>query len=72
MTSQVVEGPGSAREVTGGSGANGLMSITIHISMTSIIQCEYCQYLTFKRCDKFKLKCNTHGGMYSAHYFWKN
>ena len=30
---------------------------TIHISMTSTFQCEYCQCFTFKRCDKFKLKC---------------
>ena len=45
---------------------------TIHISMTSTFQCEYCQCFTFKRCDKFKLKCTSHGGMYSAHYFWKN
>ena len=44
---------------------------TIHISMTSTFQCEYCQCLTFKRCDKFKLKCTSHGGMYSAHHFGK-
>ena len=31
----------------------------------------YCQCFTFKRCDKFKLKCTSHGGMYSAHYFGK-
>ena len=37
---------------------------TIHISMTSTFQCEYCQCFTFKRCDKFKLKCASHGGMY--------
>ena len=36
--------------------------------MTSAFQCEYCQCFTFKRCDKFKVKCTTHGGMYSAHY----
>ena len=41
---------------------------TIHISMTSTFQCEYCQCFTFKRCDKFKLKCTSHGDMYSAHY----
>ena len=29
---------------------------TVHISMTSIFQCEYCQCFTFKRCDKFKLE----------------
>ena len=29
---------------------------TIHISMTSTFQCEYCQCFTFKRCDKSKLK----------------
>ena len=40
---------------------------TIHIFMTSTFQCEYCQCFTFKRCDKFKLKCASHGGMYSAH-----
>ena len=39
----------------------------INISMTSTFQCEYCQCFTFKRCDKFKLKCASHGGMYSAH-----
>ena len=39
----------------------------IHVSMTSTFQCEYCQCFTFKRCDKFKLKCTSHGGMYSAH-----
>ena len=39
--------------------------------MTSTFQCEYCQCFTFKRCDKFKLKCTSHGGMYSAHYFGK-
>ena len=33
---------------------------TIHISMTDAFQCEYC---TFKRCDKFKLKCSSHGGI---------
>ena len=44
---------------------------TIHISMTSKFQCEYCQCFTFKRCDKFKLKGTSHGGMYSAHYFGK-
>ena len=30
---------------------------TIHISMTDAFQCEYC---TFKRCDKFKLKFSIH------------
>ena len=30
---------------------------TIHISMTSTLQCEYCQCFTFKRCNNFKLKC---------------
>ena len=44
---------------------------TIHISMTSAFQCEYCQCFTFKRCDKFKLKCTSHGGMYISHYFGK-
>ena len=39
--------------------------------MTSTFQCEYCQCFTFKRCDKFKLKCTSDGGMYSAQYFWK-
>ena len=42
---------------------------TIHISMTSTFQCEYCQCFTLKRCDKFKLKCASHGDIYSAHYF---
>ena len=41
------------------------------MSMTSTFQCEYCQCFTFKRCDKFKLKCTSHGGMYGAHYFGK-
>ena len=45
---------------------------TIHISMTGTFQCEYCQCFTFKRCDKLKLKCTSHGGMYSAQLFWKN
>ena len=36
---------------------------TIHISTTSTFQCEYCQCFTFKRCDKFKLKSTSHGGM---------
>ena len=44
---------------------------TIQITTTSSFQCEYCQCFTFKRCDKFKLKCTSHGGMYSAHYFGK-
>ena len=39
--------------------------------MTRTFQCEYCQCFTFKRCDKFKLKCIGHGGVYSAHYFGK-
>ena len=39
--------------------------------MTSTFQCEDCQCFTFKICAKFKLKCTTHGGMYSAHYFRK-
>ena len=37
--------------------------------MTSTFQCEYCQCFTFKRRDKFKLKCTSHGSMYSAHYY---
>ena len=44
---------------------------TIQISMTTTFQCEDCQCFTFKICAKFKLKCITHGGMYSAHYFGK-
>ena len=36
---------------------------TIYISMTGTFQCEYCQCLAFKRCDKFKLKCTSHGVM---------
>ena len=39
--------------------------------MASTFQREYCQCFTFKRYDKFKLKCTIHGGMYSAHYFGK-
>ena len=39
--------------------------------MTSTFQCEYRQCFTFKRCDKFKLKCTSHRGMYSAHFFGK-
>ena len=35
----------------------------IHISMTSTFQCEYCRCFTFKRCDKLKLKCTSHGGI---------
>ena len=38
--------------------------------MTSTLQCEYYQCFTFK-CNKFKLTCTSHGGMYSAHYFGK-
>ena len=34
--------------------------------MTSTLQSEYCQCFTFKRCDKFKLKCASHGGMYTC------
>ena len=44
---------------------------TIHTSMTSTFQWEYFQCFTFKRFDKFKLKCTSHGGMYSAYYFGK-
>ena len=44
---------------------------TIHISLTSTFHCEYCQCFTLKRCDKSKLKCTSHGGMYNAHYFRK-
>ena len=39
--------------------------------MTSTFECEYCRCFTFKRCDKFKLKCTSYGVMYSAHYFGK-
>ena len=46
------------------------INIHIHISMTSTFQCEYCQCFTFKRWDKFKLKCTSRGGMYRAHYFF--
>ena len=31
-----------------------------HEDITSTFQCEYCQCFTFKRCDKFKLKCTNH------------
>ena len=41
------------------------------MSMTSTCQCKYFQCFTFKRCNKFKLKCTSHGGMYTAHYFGK-
>ena len=44
---------------------------TIHVSMTRTFLCEYCQCFTFKRCNKFKLKCTSHEGMYNAHYFGK-
>ena len=44
---------------------------TIHISMNSTFQREYCQCFTFKRCHKFKLICTGHGGMYSAHCLGK-
>ena len=50
---------------------DGRITQTIHISMTNTFHCEYCQCFTFKRGDKFKRKCTSHGGMYSAHYFWK-
>ena len=50
---------------------NSKLMRAIHISMTSAFQCEYCQCFTFKRWDKFKLKCTGHGGMHSAHYFGK-
>ena len=33
-----------------------IISLTIHISMTSTFQCAYSQCFTFKRCDKSKLK----------------
>ena len=36
---------------------------TVLISMTSTFQCERCQCFPFKRGDKFKLKCTSHGGM---------
>ena len=36
--------------------------------MTSTFQYEYCLCFKFKRCDKFKLKCTSHGGIYIAHY----
>ena len=38
----------------------------IHISVTSTFQCEYCQCFTFKRCDKFKLKCTSQIGRASC------
>ena len=41
----------------------------IHISMTSKFQCEYCQCFTFKRYDKFKLKCTSHGGTVKGHKY---
>ena len=47
------------------------MNKTIYISMASTFQRKYCQCFTFKRYDKFKLKCTSHGGMYSARYFGK-
>ena len=36
--------------------------------MTSTLQSEYCQCFTFKRCDKFKLKYASHGGMYTCEH----
>ena len=33
------------------------------MSMSNTFQCVY---FTFKRCDKFKLKCTSHGGMASG------
>ena len=39
--------------------------------MASTFQREYCQCFTFKRYDKFELKCTSHGGMYRVHYFGK-
>ena len=39
--------------------------------MKRTFQCEYYQCFTFKRCDKFKLKCTGYGDIYSAHYFGK-
>ena len=39
--------------------------------MTNTFHREYCQCFTSRRCDKFKLKCTSHGSMYSAHYFGK-
>ena len=50
---------------------NSKLMWTIHKSMTSAFQCEYCPCFTFKTCAKFKLKCTSHGGMYNAHYFGK-
>ena len=44
---------------------------TTHLCMTSTFQWEYCQCFTFKRFDKFKLKCTSHGDMGSANYFGK-
>ena len=40
---------------------------TMHISMTSTFQCEYCQCLAFKVCNKSKLECASRGSMHSAH-----
>ena len=50
-----------------GSFADDIIRVVRVASMTSTFQCEYCQCFTFKRCDNFKLKCTSHGGMYCPH-----
>ena len=42
---------------------------TIDISTTSTFQCEYFQCFTFKRCDKFKLKCTSHLNESFRHFY---
>ena len=37
---------------------------TIHISMTSTFQCEYCQCFTLKRCDKKAIKVQLYRKLY--------
>ena len=44
---------------------------TIHLSMTITFQCEYCQCFTFKRCDKFKLKCKKISNEKYRYGLWK-
>ena len=45
--------------------------LSVRSLLENTFQYEYCQCFTFKRCDNFKLKCTSHGCMYSAHYFGK-
>ena len=40
--------------------------------MTSTFQCEYCQYFSFKRCNKFKLTYTNHGAICIVRIIWKH